>query len=282
MATMSTPYLIPGSPRLAVTLAGSGPLLLFMHGIGGNRSNWNAQLPVFAKHFSCIAWDARGYGNSDDYDGDLAFDDFVNDVLRVLDHFGTARAHLLGLSMGGRIAMRTALLHPQRVATLTLLDTHEGFEAFTPEQRQAFVNSRREPLLAGKEPRDIADAVARSLVGPRARPEHLQQLIDSIAALHKHSYIKSLQATVNQVSLGDISKITAPAHFLVGADDRLTPVAMHFEMAAKLHGAPVSVVPDAGHLSNIENAEAFNAAALQWLVPRAAVGEVPTRWPLWF
>ena len=165
---MSTLHRIPGTPALAVDIAGHGPLALFMHGIGGNRGNWRAQLPVFAPHFSCVAWDARGYGDSDDYAGALAFDDFVDDVLRVLDHFGAERAHLVGLSMGGRIAMRTALLHPGRVATLTLLDTHEGFEALSPEQRRAFVNSRRAPLLAGKQPSDIADAVARSLVGPKA------------------------------------------------------------------------------------------------------------------
>lgn len=278
---MSMPYRIPGAPGLAADLAGRGPLLLFMHGIGGNRGNWREQLPAFAAHFACVAWDARGYGGSDDYDGALTFDDFVADVLRVLNHFGAERAHLLGLSMGGRIAMRTALLHGQRVATLTLVDTHEGFEAFSPAQRQAFVDSRCAPLLAGRTPADIAESVARSLVGPKARADHLQQLIDSIAALHKDSYIKSLQATVDQVTLGDLARITAPAHFIVGADDRLTPVSMHREMAAKIGGAPVSVVPDAGHLSNIENAVDFNAKALHWLLPRAAEGSVPTHWPAW-
>ena len=277
---MSTTHRIPGTPGLAVELAGHGPLLLFMHGIGGNASNWRAQLPVFAAHFACVAWDARGYGGSANYDGPLQFDDFVTDVLRVLDHFSAPRAHLLGLSMGGRIAMRTALLHPERVGTLTLVDTHEGFEAFSPAQRQAFVESRRAPLLAGKTPADIADTVARSLVGPNARPEHLQQLVDSIAALHKDSYIKSLQATVDQVVLGDISKISAPSHFIVGSDDSLTPVAMHHEMAAKMGGVPVSVLPNAGHLSNIENADGFNAVALGWLVPRAAAAAVPLNWPL--
>ena len=135
------------------------------------------------------------------------------------------------------------------------------------------------PLLAGKEPADIAEPVARSLVSPNAKPEHLQQLIDSITALHKLSYIKSLQATVAQVNLGDISQIRAPAHFVVGSEDRLTPVAMHHEMAAKLGGAPVTVLAGAGHLSNIEDAAGFNAAALAWLLPRAALGDVPTRWP---
>jgi 3-oxoadipate enol-lactonase len=237
-------------------------------------------LPAFAATFSAVAWDARGYGASDDYDGQLAFDDFVADLLRVLDNFGAERAHLVGLSMGGRIAMRAALLHPQRIATLTLVDTHEGFEAFSPEQREAFVDSRRAPLLAGKTPADIAEPVARTLVSPNARPEHLQQLIDSIAALHKESYIKSLQATVEQVVVGDISLITAPAHFIVGEQDRLTPVAMHHEMADKLGGAPVSVLAGAGHLSNIENADAFNNAALAWLRPRSELGSVPRAWPL--
>jgi len=277
---MSTFHRIPGTPALAVDIAGRGPLALFMHGIGGNRGNWRAQVAVFSQHCSCVAWDARGYGDSDDYAGALAFDDFVDDVLRVLDHFGAERAHLVGLSMGGRIAMRTALLHPGRVATLTLLDTHEGFEAFSPEQRRAFVDSRRAPLLAGKEPSDIADAVARSLVGPKATAGQLQQLVDSIAALHKESYIKSLQATVEQVTLGDIAKIRAPAHFVVGADDKLTPPAMHHEMAAKMAGAPVSILADAGHLSNIENPDAFNAVALHWLKPRLALGSAPLRWVL--
>jgi 3-oxoadipate enol-lactonase len=277
--TTSTLYWIPGTPRIACELAGSGPLVVFMHGIGGNRSNWRANLPAFAPHFACAAWDARGYGDSDDYEAELAFDDFVADLLRVLDHFGARRAHLVGLSMGGRIAMRCALLHPDRVATLTLLDTHEGFEAFSPQQRQAFVDSRRAPLLAGKEPRDIAEPVARSLVSPNAKPEHLQQLINSIAALHKMSYIKSLQATVEQVTLGDISAIRAPTHFVVGSEDTLTPVAMHHEMSAKLGGAPVSVLPGAGHLSNIEAADAFNIAALEWLLPRAGLGQTPANWP---
>src|SRR4051812_16694655 len=275
---MDTDYRIPGPPRLALRRAGSGPLVVFLHGIGGNATNWNAQLPAFAPHFACAAWDARGYGASDDYDGPLAFDDFVADVLRVLDHFGVARAHLIGLSMGGRIAMRAALLHPDRVATLSLVDTHEGFEAFTIDQRRAFVDSRRAPLLAGKTPADIAEPVARSLVGPKATPAHFRQLADSIAALHKDSYIKSLEATVGQVTVGDISRIEAPAHFIVGADDPLTPPAMHVEMSAKLNRAPVSIVAAAGHLSNIENPAEFNRKALEWLIPRAPSGDTPRRW----
>ena len=82
------------------------------------------------------------------------------------------------------------------------------------------------------------------------------------------------------MTLGDIAKIRAPAHFVVGADDKLTPPAMHHEMAAKMAGAPVSILADAGHLSNIENPDAFNAVALHWLKSRKALGSVPLRWVL--
>jgi len=257
---------IPPAPHIAVDVQGAGPLLIFLHGIGGNRTNWRAQLPAFAANFTAVAWDARGYGASEDYDGPLAFDDFVADLERVIDWFGKTKAHLVGLSMGGRIAMRFALCHQERVASLTLVDTHEGFESFTPQKRREFIETRRAPLVSGKEPADIAPTVARSLAGPNAQPEHVQQLIESISALHKHSYLKSLEATVNQVTVGDISRIIAPTHFIVGKDDSLTPVSLHREMAAKMRDAPVSVIPDAGHLSNIEQPEAFNRVALEWLL----------------
>ena len=80
---------------------GEGPLLVLLHGIGGNRLNWQLQLPAFAGDFMVAAWDARGYGLSQDYDGDLNFSDFSHDLARLLDHFGATKAHLCGLSMGG-------------------------------------------------------------------------------------------------------------------------------------------------------------------------------------
>ncbi len=254
------------SPRLAVDVMGTGPLLLFLHGIGGNRSNWREQLPAFAPHFTAVAWDARGYGGSEDYEGPLAFDDFAHDLRRVIDHFGAAKAHLVGLSMGGRISMRFALLYPGRVASLTLVDTDRGFSTLSAEKRAEFVASRRDPLLAGKEPRDIADKVARSLMSPTAPPEVLARLVASITALRKTSYLKSLEATVNQDLVGDLTGITMPTHFVVGAEDRLTPPHLSEAMHRDLPGSALTVIPGAGHLSNIEKPDAFNAAVLAFLL----------------
>lgn len=134
---------VPGPPRLAIDHMGSGPFLMFLHGIGGNRANWRDQLPVFAEDFHAASWDARGYGDSDDYDGPLDFGDFAADLVRVLDHFGVARAHLCGLSMGGRILQDFVARFPDRVAALVLCGTTPGFDvSMTPEKKAEFVRLR--------------------------------------------------------------------------------------------------------------------------------------------
>ena len=80
---MQQTHLVPGTPHIALRRAGSGPLAVFMHGIGGNGNNWNAQLPAFAPHFSCAAWDARGYGASDDYVVILPYCRYIQDPIHL-------------------------------------------------------------------------------------------------------------------------------------------------------------------------------------------------------
>jgi 3-oxoadipate enol-lactonase len=252
-------------PRIAVDVGGRGPLLLFLHGIGGNRSNWRDQLPVFAEYFTAAAWDARGYGDSDDYEGALDFGDLSADLLRVLDHFQAERAHLCGLSMGGRIAMDFHDRHPKRVASLTLCDTQPGLARMPAEKRREFIRLRQEPLHAGKTPAEIAPAVARTLVSPKASPAAFQRLVDSMAALHTASYLKTIEASFLYARAPDLEGIRVPTHILVGADDSLTPPEIARAMAERIAGAKLTIIADAGHLANLDQPEAFNAAALGFL-----------------
>lgn len=256
---------IEPAPRLAADCAGAGPLVVFLHGIGGNRTNWHDQLRAFAPRYRAVAWDARGYGRSDDYDGPLAFDDFVADLKRLIDHFGAARAHLVGLSMGGRIAVAFAFAHPARVATLTLADTHTGFGALTPAQREDYVATRLAPLEAGKTVADIAPGLVAKLLGPKATDAVRQRLIASVSALRQESYIKSLRATVEQDSVGDYGRLAPPCHVMVGAHDPLTTPALCRALADEIPGAEYTVIPGAGHLTNIEQPEAFNRVALDFI-----------------
>jgi 3-oxoadipate enol-lactonase len=235
-----------------------------MHGIGGNRTNWHDQLPEFAEHFHAVSWDARGYGASDDYEGPLDFGDFARDLARVLDHFGASKAHLVGLSMGGVIAIDFYFRYPQRAATLTICDS--PVNGLTPEQRREFIRLRQEPLLAGKEPKDIAPVVAETLIGKSARPGSFGRLVASMSALHKQSYLKTIEGAANYPRSFALEKIAVPTHAVVGDEDRLTPPEMSRQMASRIPGARLTLIEGAGHLSNIEQPEKFNRAVLAFLV----------------
>jgi 3-oxoadipate enol-lactonase len=258
------------APHIAVDHMGAGDLVVFLHGIGGNKRNWHDNLPAFAQHWRAVAWDARGYGESDDYEGPLTFTDFSHDLARVLDHFGAAKAHIVGLSMGGRIAQDFAALYPDRLSTLTLCDTFRGMAHFSDEKRREFIRLRKQPLENGGEPKDIAVPVAKTLASPKASKEAFDALVDSMSRLHKESYIKTIEASAMAGNHGEPSAIRVPTHVIVGADDTLTTPAMCRELAGMIPGARFTEIADAGHLVNIEKPAAFNAAAIGFI--REAAG----------
>ena len=257
---------VGAAPRLALSVTGTGALVLFLHGIGGNRRNWQPQMEFFAARFRAAAWDARGYGESDDYDGPLQFTEFTRDLERVLVHFGAPKAHLVGLSMGGRIARNFALAYPQRVASLVLANTSPGYDALSPQAVEAFLAARRAPLLAGKPPADIAPGVARSLLGSNPAAGAYEALVQSISALHKDSYLKTLEASVTQDRGARIEDIRCPTLVVTSDEDRLYPPALAREMARRIAGAELVEIRGAGHISNLEQPEQFNRAVLDFLL----------------
>lgn len=257
---------VPGRPRIAYEAAGAGETVVFLHGIGGNRTNWRRQVAALSDRWHAVAWDARGYGDSDDYEGPLDFRDFARDLARLLDHLGVERAHLCGLSMGGRIVLDFWEIHPERCASLVLCDTFPGFDAsFTREGRERFVNERRQPLLEGKTLADIAPKVAATLVAPDASPDVVSELEQSMCALHQEAYIKTIESMTLYERVTDVSAITRPVQIIVGTEDRLTPPSISRTMAESAPDARLCELEGAGHLSNIERPAAFNACLRSFL-----------------
>ena len=239
-------------------MAGSGPLILFLHGIGGHRAHWSEQLEFFSRRFTAAAWDARGYGDSDDYAGELRFDDFTADVLRVLESLNASSVHLVGLSMGGRIARNFALQHPSRVRTLTLANTSPGFDALSSDEVERFVEERRNRT---------ADA-SHALLGSRAHPGAREALRTSFAALRRQSYLKTLEASVSQDRAAPLEAISAPTLIITGEEDTVYPPQLSRSMAQRIRGAELAVLEGCGHLSNLEQLERFNAVLLDFISRR--------------
>jgi 3-oxoadipate enol-lactonase len=247
---------VAGRPRIAVAMEGRGPLVLFLHGIGGNRNHWQHQIAFFSRQgFRAAAWDARGYGDSEDYEGALRFADFTSDVLRTLDFLAEQSAHVVGLSMGGRIARNFALAHPARVRTLTLANTSPGFDALSPEEVLRFVDERKNRT---------PESTSR-LLGSAPRTGAHEALLASFHALRNDSYLKTLEASVAQDRDAPLEKLAVPTLVITGDEDRVYPLELTRRMAQRIPGAKLAVLEACGHLSNLEQPERFNEVLLDFL-----------------
>ena len=234
--------------------------MLFLHGIGGHRHHWSSQIAFLSSKYKAAAWDARGYGDSDDYEGPLQFPDFVADALRVLDFFKTEKAHLVGLSMGGRIAREVALRHPGRVLSVTLANTSPGFDALSPGQVRKFVEERR-----NRTPESM-----KALLGSQAHPGAYDALLKSFHALRKPSYLKTLEASVSQDRAAPVENIRVRTLVITGTEDRVYPAPIAQDMARRIPGAQLVELEGCGHLSNLEQPERFNRVLMEFLTKENA------------
>jgi 3-oxoadipate enol-lactonase len=230
--------------------------VLFLHGIGGHRHHWSLQLEALSENFKAAAWDARGYGDSGDYEGPLRFSDFVSDVIRVLDHFEAPKAHLVGLSMGGRIAREVALRHPERLASLTLANTSPGFDALSPEQVRKFVEERK-----NRTPESM-----QALLGSQADPGAHGFLIKGFNSLHRESYLKTLEASVSQDRAAPVENIRVRTLVITGNEDKVYPAPIAQDLARRIPGARLVALEGCGHLSNLEQPERFNRVLMEFLM----------------
>ncbi len=266
----------PGPVRIAYDRVGEGPVVVFLHGIGGNRTNWRRQLQAFGNRFSAVAWDARGYGDSDDPPAPLRFRDYADDLHRLLDHLGADRAHLVGMSMGGMILQDFVGRHPERVATLGLIDTSAGFGRAPENVTREFLARRLAPLEAGLRPVDLAPGLVDALVSPRASPQIREELVASLAALRVGPYKQALHAIVTTDFRSVLPRIAAPTLIVVGAEDGVTPPHESDFLCAQIPGAEKIVLPGIGHLTNLEAPDAFNAAVGAFLDRHRARAVGPT------
>ena len=254
-----------GKPLINFKEIGNGPPVIFLHGIGGNSDNWISQLNAISKNFTSIAWDARGYGESDDYEGPLNFEDFSNDLVRLMDFKNIDKAHLVGLSMGARILMDFFPKYKDRVASLVLCDCFFDYKVLSKDKQKEFIDLRQKPLKEGKTLDDIAPALIKSLVGPGCSDEAKNNIKNSFLKIHINSYLKTIAESITYDASNNLSKFDVPTHLVYGEYDKLTPVNIGLIAKEKIKNSSMSIIKNAGHLSNIEQPGCFNNILIKFL-----------------
>lgn len=269
--------LIPGSPRLAATVSPpqAGPLLLFLHGIGGHSGNWARQQRWMAGHLQTAALDLRGYGDSELGPGRSRADDYCADILRVMAHLDKDQVILCGLSYGSWIATSFAMRHGGRLAGLVLSGGCTGMSEASEHERETFLKARLAPLDEGRTPADVAPDVVRLLAGPLATAAMRADMQAAMSAIPAATYRDALLCFTHPEERFDVSRITCPVMLMTGEHDRLASPGEIRAVAQRIHSqspAPnvrFEVIAGAGHLCNIEAPERYAALLSQFLKGRA-------------
>lgn len=261
------------APRLALTVTPpkDGPLCLFLHGIGGARGNWDAQLGAAGNLMRAAALDLRGYGGSAPGPGQSTVEDYCADILRVRETLGAGKLILVGLSYGSWIATSFAMRHPDLLAGLVLSGGCTGMSEAGVGEREAFRASRQVPLDAGRTPADFAPAVVEVLAGPNASGDVRAQLLASMAAIPPATYRDALFCFTNPPERFDFARLAMPVLMMTGEHDRLASpaeirgVAGRILAASPMPDVRYETIPDAGHVCNVEQPEAYNRILLDFL-----------------
>lgn len=244
-------------PPFAWREQGDGPAVLLLHGLGGSRISWEPQMGALGRRRT-VAWDMPGYGESHALPDDpLTWSAVADAAARCIEALGAERAHVVGISMGGMIAQHLAARHPQRVWSLSLLSSSPAFglDGTSPTDWTA---RRLAPLDDGLRPGDYAERVIRALAAPNTADAAIESQCAAMARIEPDSLRRSIALVASHDARGIHHLITAPTLVLVGADDHETPVEYSNQLAARIAGATVHVVPGAGHLLNAEAPAAVN------------------------
>lgn len=261
-------------PRLALSVTpdlGDGRLCLFLHGIGGARGNWQAQLQAVGGIMRAAALDLRGYGGSALGPAQSTVEDYCSDILTVMRGLGARRLVLVGLSYGSWIATSFAMRHPGLLDGLVLSGGCTGMSEAGEEERAAFRAAREVPLDAGQVPADFAPAVVKVLAGPEASETVRTALFQSMAAISAATYRDALGCFTNPRERFDFSRLAVPVLMMTGQHDRLAPpaeiraVAERIHAGARLADVRFEVITGAGHVCNVEQPDVYSRHLVDFL-----------------
>ena len=156
---------------------GEGETVLFLHGLGMTRTGWDAVMQPLAEDYRCVAWDMPGYGVSESLEH-FSLEAAADAAAGQIAELGGA-AHVVGMSMGGMVALQLALRHPDVVRSLVLVDTSPAFglDGTDPDEWQA---ARLAPLLAGAQIEDFAEPVLRGVMAPDPDPAAVSLAVQSM------------------------------------------------------------------------------------------------------
>ncbi|HEY6261720.1 MAG TPA: alpha/beta fold hydrolase [Nitrospiraceae bacterium] len=243
---------------LAYSDQGTGLPIVFLHAFPLNRTMWAPQENALSSQFRIITIDLRGHGESDAPLWRYTLEQSADDVRVLLDHLSIRQAVFVGLSMGGYILFAFYRKYADRVNGLVLADTRA--QADTPEGKHGRFLMAQTAYKEG--PSAIADLMIPKLLSPMSIQTKLD-LIQHVRAMIQGNQISGIAGDLMAMadrpdSVTLLSQITCPTQIIVGDLDQATPPSDAELLANRISNARLAIIPQAAHLANLEQPEAFN------------------------
>jgi 3-oxoadipate enol-lactonase len=243
--------------------AAGAPAVTLSHSLATHLGMWEPQAAALAARYRLLRYDTRGHGGTEAPAGPYSLEQMAEDAYQLLQTLGVSRTHFVGLSMGGMIGQLLALTHPEAVRSLVLCDTSSRVPA---EARSTWDERIRTVEAQGMEPL-VEPTIGRWFTPGfvQTRPDAVEPVRAMIRGTAPRGYAGCGHA-IKMLELTDrLEGIRVPTLVIVGEEDLGTPVAAARTIHERIAGSELVILPSASHLSNIEQAEAFNRAVLAFL-----------------
>jgi len=224
--------------------------IVFLHGVGSDKSVWRPQLNHFKADRRAVAFDYPGYGDSDSAPEGTTRDDYAAVILAAMTELGIQRAHVCGLSLGGVVGIAMHHAWPKRIASLILADTF----AEHPDGQGIYDRS----IAASNDLRMLAETRVDVLLAQPVAQAVRIEVVETMARIDPEAYRVGAKAVWLADQRERAHEIRVPALVLCGAEDRVTPPALSTALAKLIPGAQYDSIERAGHISNFERPEEFN------------------------
>jgi pimeloyl-ACP methyl ester carboxylesterase len=248
---------------------GEGEPLMLIPYLSADHACYAFQLPAYTEHFSCIAVDLPGSGESDKPPGPYATDAYADQMAGFLGAIGVERAHVAGVSLGASVGMHLAARHPERVRSLSLHSAWDRTDAYLRTVLELW------RAVAGALPA-VADAVIEGIFPfcftPEMyleRPEFVQALDDFVRGRPVQpldAFLAQTDAVLAHDASGVLGQIQAPTLVTYGAHDLVTSTRFADRLTGPIAGSELTVFEHLSHAGLHEDAETFNRATLDFLL----------------
>ena len=242
---------------------GEGPWLTLSHSLGCDLSMWEEQMSLLTPRFRVLRFDTRGHGASSAPPAPYTLAEMADDLHALFGALGIRQTHFVGLSMGGMIGQTYAIAHPGVFQSMVLADT----TARRPPQDISVWDQRIRLAETQGMAALVESTLARWFTEPyrRAHPEAMARFGEGIRRTPVAGFCGCCAAIARVDVLDRLKEIDCPALVMVGEHDHGTPPEMSRQIHAQLRGSELVMIPDAAHISNVEQTERFNAALLAFL-----------------